>query len=284
MFERLNIGYREDGPEGILSNFTKNTFKFEGIFFASMEGLLQGLKFEDPDKQMVVFGLFGIKAKRKGQKRNKAWKSQQTLWWRGTPIKRRSDEFNSLIRRAFLALSENDAFRTALLSTGDIELVHSMGDKKTEEQTVLTSNEFCTTLMELRGLIRLAKSKLQDFLNDVVTMDMHIKDTCKSQPDNYLLEDNCTIWLRAIREDQSKYHRLRTVEERYSNWPKFWKYANQDLSQYVAPEIKMLNELTLHLQYAIDHALYDAILHLINQVFNICYEGKNLPYPELWSP
>ena len=76
-------------PAGALSNFTHFEFSFRGFHVASMEGLLQGLKFSDAKKQADIFQLIGVKAKRKGAKSK--WKDTQTIYWQGVAMARESD-------------------------------------------------------------------------------------------------------------------------------------------------------------------------------------------------
>ena len=111
-----------------------------------MEGLLQSLKFKNPDIQKEVCKLVGFKAKMKGK--NKNWYVSQTLWWNGQPIDRHSQEYQDLLDNAYEALSQNDSFRKALLTTKGI-LTHSIG-KSDESKTVLTKTEFCKRLMRIR--------------------------------------------------------------------------------------------------------------------------------------
>ncbi len=91
-------------PGGNLSNFSPHAFTIDGIRCASMEGFLQSLKFEDTIDQLEVCELVGVKAKRFGTTRNKAWREVQTLWWRGSSFKRHSPEYQELLDRAFDAL------------------------------------------------------------------------------------------------------------------------------------------------------------------------------------
>ncbi len=114
-----------------------------------MEGFLQSLKFDKPHIQAEVCSLVGMAAKRRGGKRNKRWKSTQTLWWQGTPYKRKSPEYQELLDRAFQALFQNASFRKALQAAGDATFTHSMGRNK-ESETVLTEREFCSRLTKLR--------------------------------------------------------------------------------------------------------------------------------------
>jgi predicted NAD-dependent protein-ADP-ribosyltransferase YbiA (DUF1768 family) len=144
---------RSGRPGGKLSNFQPRPFTFDGVECASMEGLLQSFKFEDVNVQEHVCTLAGIQAKRRGKKRDKRWKSVQTLWWKGVAYPRKSDEYQALLDRAYDALVENTAFRRALLSTGDAVLTHSIGKSK-ESETCLTEREFCRRLMHLRKRLR----------------------------------------------------------------------------------------------------------------------------------
>jgi hypothetical protein len=146
----MDIGGNNSGVAGRLSNFTARKFIFDGVECNSMEGLLQSFKFENIEIQIHVCTLIGIKAKRRGQKRNKAWKTKQTLWWKGVPYLRKSNEYQELLTRAYDALSENDKFKNDLLSTENAVFTHSIGNNK-ESETVLTESEFCRQLHRLRS-------------------------------------------------------------------------------------------------------------------------------------
>lgn len=138
-----------------LSNFSPRPFTFRGVECASMEGLLQSLKFKSADMQIHVCTLVGRAAKFKGKK--KKWWRDQTLWWQGKPIKRNSQEYQDLLDEAFEALyTQNQAARRALLATGKAVLRHSLG-KSDARRTVLTEQEFCSRLMRIRD--RLAKEE-----------------------------------------------------------------------------------------------------------------------------
>jgi len=139
-------------PSGALSNFAPHPFVFRGIQCNSMEGLLQGLKYKDPDMQAHVCTLVGYKAKKTGS--NKNWYEKQVLWWQGEPIKRESQEYQDLLDEAYDCLfRQNAKARKALLSTGTAVLKHSMGKRKKSE-TVLTQREFCSRLMHMRDILR----------------------------------------------------------------------------------------------------------------------------------
>ena len=91
--------------------------------------------------------MVGKKAKFKGKKRK--WWLDQKLYWQGRPMDRQSDEFKAIVREAFDALSTNEDFQKALLATGNKRLFHSMG-KSDPTKTILTEEEFCTLLTEIR--------------------------------------------------------------------------------------------------------------------------------------
>lgn len=146
----MDIGSKSGWPAGTLSNFSPHPFVLNGVECSSMEGFLQSLKFDKIHIQIEVCKLIGLAAKRRGQKRNKAWKRAQKLWWQGQEFDRSGEEFQRLLDRAFEALSKNIGFQKALLATGSATLTHSFGKHK-ESETVLTEREFCSRLTKIRG-------------------------------------------------------------------------------------------------------------------------------------
>ena len=149
----MDIGSNTGYPAENLSNFTQHEFVIDGVVCASMEGFLQSLKFQDVQKQREICGLWGGHAKKKGSKKNKRWKSTQTLYWQGEVINRHSEAYQTLLDRAFKALAMNDLFKQALLDTGDAYLTHSFG-RDDPTNTVLTTAEFCERLMRIRERFR----------------------------------------------------------------------------------------------------------------------------------
>lgn len=145
----MDIGSGNSYPAATLSNFSPHPFIIDGIICNSMEGFLQSLKFQNPDMQKEVCKLVGKAAKFKGAKKNKHWKSRQTLYWQGKEYKRDSDEYQKLLDRAFDALSKNINFQKALLASGDAVLTHSIGKTK-QTDTVLTTSEFTSRLTRIR--------------------------------------------------------------------------------------------------------------------------------------
>ncbi|MFL6796545.1 MAG: hypothetical protein ACJ8F3_03945 [Xanthobacteraceae bacterium] len=144
---RSGCGY----PGSALSNFAPHPFVLDGVQCASMEGLLQSLKFDKPHIQTEVCKLTGLAAKFRGKKRNRAWQRAQTLWWQGAPMARSAPEYQAFLDRAFQALcAQSESFRKALLASGNAVITHSIGKSK-ETETVLTEREFCSRLMRLRS-------------------------------------------------------------------------------------------------------------------------------------
>jgi len=145
----MDIGSGAGYPAAALSNFSPHPFTVDGVACASMEGFLQSVKYSNPEMQKHVCTLVGKKAKFKGKK--KKWFRDQTLYWLGQPIERRSAEYQELLDRAFGAMFEqSDSFRNALKASGNATFTHSMG-KNDESRTVLTNREFIRRLTELRN-------------------------------------------------------------------------------------------------------------------------------------
>lgn len=152
----MDVGSKNGYPAGALSNFSPHPFIIDGVQCNSMEGFLQGLKFESKEMQEYVCSLVGYAAKKKG--RNKNWQEKQTLYWRGKPIKRDSDEYQDLLNRAYNAMFDNTKFKAALEASKGATLTHSIGKNKKSE-TVLTTQEFCSRLTYLRDKGKLPVQK-----------------------------------------------------------------------------------------------------------------------------
>lgn len=145
----MDIGSGSGYPASALSNFAPHPFNIDGVQCASMEGLLQSLKYKDPEMQKYVCTLVGRKAKFKGKK--KKWWRDQKLYWQGKELDRHGEEYQALLDRAFEAMFEqSESFRNALKASGKASLTHSMG-KNDESKTVLTNREFIRRLTELRN-------------------------------------------------------------------------------------------------------------------------------------
>ena len=144
----MDVSSRGKYPANKLSNFAGHRFEIDGVVCNSMEGFLQALKFKSPEMQVEVCKLVGFGAKKKGS--NKNWQQSQTLYWQGQEINRQSDEYQTLITRAYDCMfDQSDSFRRALSAAGDAKLTHKMGRNKPAE-TVLTTNEFISRLNACR--------------------------------------------------------------------------------------------------------------------------------------
>jgi len=154
----MDIGSGSKYPAGALSNFSPHPFEIDGVKCNSMEGFLQSLKFKSIDMQREVCTLVGFAAKKKGKKKN--WQQSQILFWRGEEIKRKSQEYQDLLDRAYTAMYKNTKFKKALEASLSATLTHSIGRSK-ESETVLTTREFCSRLTKLRdfGTLKEIKNK-----------------------------------------------------------------------------------------------------------------------------
>lgn len=148
---RMDIGSRNGWPADEVTNFAAHRFVFDEVECGGMEGLLQALKFEDPDMQPAVCALAGAAAKRRGSGRTRTWQKAQTLWWKGIAMDRHGEAYQAFLDRAYRALFEQcPAFRRALYATGTAVLTHSIGWDD-PARTILTVEEFCGRLMRLRS-------------------------------------------------------------------------------------------------------------------------------------
>jgi len=150
----LEIVSSQTGPAGMLSNFQEHAFIFEGVACRSMEGLLQAVKFEDPNAQKAICNLSGREAKLRGSGQNDVWQANQMLHWSGKSMGREGGDgdYKNFLDRAFQALfSQSEVFREALRLTGQAVLRHSIGERN-PRSTVLTEREFVRQLTSLREL------------------------------------------------------------------------------------------------------------------------------------
>jgi len=144
----MDIGSGKGYPESALSNFAGHRFTIDEIVCNSMEGFLQSLKFSNVDMQVHICSLVGRAAKFAGAKKN--WKTKGILYWRGNNIDRFSNEYQTLLDRAFTEMfKQSEGFRNALLASNNATLTHSIG-KSDAKDTVLTRAEFCSRLTKLR--------------------------------------------------------------------------------------------------------------------------------------
>ena len=79
-----------------------------------------------------------------------SWQTDQILWWKGQAYDRQGDEYLKLIRRAYQAMFDQcERFRAALMTTCGITLISS-GSEENPCKTILTEQEFCQILTDMR--------------------------------------------------------------------------------------------------------------------------------------
>lgn len=142
-------------PANVLSNFYPNSFVFDGVNCASMEGLLQSLKTQNVQLQKQVCGLSGKQAKFafRHKFQNIRWKLTGKLYWKGKAMGRQSDEYQIFLDNAYRALCANETFSAALKSADGAKLTHTIGKQDTRK-TILTEYEFLTRLKMCRRVMQ----------------------------------------------------------------------------------------------------------------------------------
>ena len=155
MQKTLDIQGGRPWPSGALSNFAGHAFMFRGVACASMEGLLQSFKVKHHALQILCCSMEGVAAKKYGSRNNAVWQRRGLLWWAGVMYERESDSYQALLTEAYNALFfHSEAFRRALLATGDAQLTHEIGRDDIYE-TILTEAEFVGQLHRLRSPLSL---------------------------------------------------------------------------------------------------------------------------------
>ena len=148
---QINIDYRHDGLAKRLSNLFPREFTFDGVECRSMEGLLQSFKIQDESKQKEFCRLYGMRAKMAGK--GIPWWEDQTLWWKGEPYYRQSNEYQDLLMDAYAHLfARNKDAHQDLIDSHPARLIHLVGHTNPTE-TILTRNEFCSILMNIRTVL-----------------------------------------------------------------------------------------------------------------------------------
>ncbi len=143
----IDIWSHSDYPSQVLSNLCSNPFTFDGVQCGSMEGFLQSLKQQDLNKQRQICAMKGRNAKRASTTH---WQTDQIVWWKDIDIDRQSDDFLQLVCHAYQAMfDQSERFRAALMATRGMRLYHSRG-KSNPFKTILTEQEFCHILTDLR--------------------------------------------------------------------------------------------------------------------------------------
>lgn len=137
----INIGYVIKGSfSKTLSNLYPYEFDFKGFHLKSLESFFQGLKFQNPEIQKLIFGYSGTDAYHIQAASDYNWKETGYVYWQGQAIKRDSTEYDLLVDEAYICLAQNPLYRQALKNVTK-PLIHSMG-KLSKEETLLTRYEF----------------------------------------------------------------------------------------------------------------------------------------------
>ena len=88
-------------PEDILSRLCNNEFCYDGLQCGCMEAFLQSLRYPDQEIQRQVCTLNAYELGYRLEAYPTAdWRVNQTLWWKGKPIKRCSLKYRRMIYEA----------------------------------------------------------------------------------------------------------------------------------------------------------------------------------------
>lgn len=156
----VDIGFKSPYPSNLLSNSADHKFIFDGVSCASVEGLIQALKFQDHDLQISVCGMAGKQAKLRGSDSNNTLQATQTLWWKGVPMSRSGADYQEFLDRVFFTLfDQSEVFKSALAKTGRRIITHSTR-KHDPAKTVLTEHELVSRLTFLRKYLKSVQSGL----------------------------------------------------------------------------------------------------------------------------
>lgn len=139
-------------PEDILSRLCNNDFCYDGIQCGCMEAFLQSLRYQNPEIQRQVCVMSASElGYRLEEYPTIDWRENQTLWWKGKPIKRDSRKYRRLIYEAHADMFRwSYRFRSVLMQTAEKKLTFDSGNHNPWE-CLLTDKEFCKILTRLRS-------------------------------------------------------------------------------------------------------------------------------------
>ena len=150
----INIGYNfKNSISKALSNLYPMQFVFRGKKVRSIEGVLQGIKYQDKKTQNLVLNYAGIDAYHT-RSANSAdfWGENGYLYWQGKPMKRDSQEYQEFLDELYLSVVKNPLYKRILLASGSKYLLHHIGNEDSS-QTVLSRFEYEQRLNALRVYI-----------------------------------------------------------------------------------------------------------------------------------
>lgn len=157
----INIDYGfKNSISKMLSNLYPISFTFRGKKVASIESVIQSLKYKDKKVQNVIFKYAGLDAYHtRGASRIEPWqeRGKGLLYWQGKAMNRFSEEYQLFIDELFFSAMKNPLYLMALKSTKDKYLLHDRGLIDPHE-TTLTRYEYELRLNSLKAYI--AKNNL----------------------------------------------------------------------------------------------------------------------------
>ena len=151
----INIGYvAKNSISKVLSNLYPHSFKFKGKKVASIEGVLQGIKYKDKKLQNEILKYSGPDAYHtRACNREEFWGESGVLYWQGKVIRRNSQDYQKFLDELYICACECPVYKKALISTGNKYLAHHIGCED-ENQTVLTRYEYELRMNSLREFLR----------------------------------------------------------------------------------------------------------------------------------
>ena len=147
----INIGYNfKYSLARCLSNLYPLSFKFRGKKVASIEGVLQGIKYKDKKIQNLILRYSGVDAYHtRSANTNNFWGTDGILYWQGKPMNRHSEEYQLFLDELYVSALNNPIYKSALMATGNKYLLHHIGNTNPSE-TVLTREEYEQRLNTLK--------------------------------------------------------------------------------------------------------------------------------------
>ena len=154
----LDIKYIQNGSgyknslSKVLSNLFPNEFSFNnGIKVKSIEGVLHSFKVNN-NKQILYTQYAGFDAYALRATIPNDWRKNHKLYWQGKEYDRFSIEYQELLNSLYYSIyTESPIFNGALYNSKENILFHK--NNATQEETVLTADEYLTRLTVLRSFI-----------------------------------------------------------------------------------------------------------------------------------
>ncbi len=151
----INIGYNfKNSKSRVLSNLYPLSFTFRGKKVKSIEGVLQGSKYQDKRIQNLILKYSGLDAYHtRACNTDDYWGDNMLLYWQGKKMERDGEEYQLFLDELYVSALSNPIYKRALLATSDKYLLHHIGKENTNE-TVLTRGEFEYRLNTLREFVK----------------------------------------------------------------------------------------------------------------------------------